>query len=439
VRPMAKVLKILPMVLVAGGAWASEPMALAPNAFPATEIAWVTLGRDLFYDPILSGNQNIACATCHHPSLASGDGVSLGLGEGATGLGLARAPMAAQMPRARIPRNAPALWNVGASKYVTFFHDGRVTLDSEAPHGIRMPTGRALPAPVSSPLAAQVILPLLSPEEMAGAPGENSIADRVAAEDITSDTGAWALITARVAEIPSYHDRFERLTGTSPQITDLAEALAAFITFEFRAVNSPWDKFLAGETDALSVDAQRGALLFFGDAKCSTCHSGALQTNHGFHAIGIPQLGPGKAKAAGLPSYADIGRQAITGNEEDRYRFRTPSLRMVSLTGPYGHSGAYGSLEAVIRHHSDPILSLMTYDRQEALLPKVNLGDDWGAMEDQDELINIAAAIELPAQPLDTKKISELVAFLEALTDTRAAKGRLGVPSQVPSGLAIDR
>jgi cytochrome c peroxidase len=69
----------------------------------------------------------------------------------------------------------------------------------------------------------------------------------------------------------------------------------------------------------------------------------------------------------------------------------------------------------------------------------VNLGDDWGAMEDQDELINIAAAIELPAQPLDTKKISELVAFLEALTDTRAAKGRLGVPSQVPSGLAIDR
>ena len=64
-RPMAKVLKILPMVLVAGGAWASEPMALAPNAFPATEIAWVTLGRDLFYDPILSGNQNIACATCH--------------------------------------------------------------------------------------------------------------------------------------------------------------------------------------------------------------------------------------------------------------------------------------------------------------------------------------------------------------------------------------
>lgn len=412
---------------------------MAPDAFPTPESAWVTLGRDLFYDPVLSGNQNIACATCHHPTLGTSDGLSLGLGEGASGLGTARVVQDGQMPRARIPRNAPALWNVGATEYVVMFHDGRVMLDPDAANGIRMPAGRELPAPVSSPLAAQVILPLLSPEEMAGIPGENPVADLVAKEEIKGDGGAWAVLAGRVGDVPSYRERFERMVKRAPQITDIGEALAAFIQFEFRAVNSPWDQYLAGNSDALEPAAKRGALLFFGEAECSSCHTGAFMTDHGFHAIGIPQIGPGKAKAAGLPSYADIGRQAVTGDTEDRYRFHTPSLRMVGLTAPYGHSGAYSTLESVVRHHLSPLESLMTYDRAQVLLPAVELGDDWGAMSDQDELLNIAEAIELPSRSLSDEAVSDIVAFLNALTDKKAAKGRLGVPDHVPSGLAVDR
>jgi cytochrome c peroxidase len=430
---------ILCLAALPNALWASEPVALPPDAFPTPDSALVTLGRDLFYDPILSGNQNIACATCHHPTLGTSDGLSLGLGEGGSGLGTAREVLDGQMPRARIPRNAPALWNVGAKEYVVMFHDGRVMLDPDAPLGIRMPEGRELPAPVSSALAAQVILPLLSPEEMAGIAGENPVADRVAKEEIKGKNGAWALIAERVAAIPSYQERFERIVKRAPEITDIGEALAAFIQFEFRAANSPWDQYLAGDSAALEPAAQRGALLFFGEAECGSCHSGAFFTDHGFHAIGIPQIGPGKAKAAGLPSYADIGRQAITGDSEDRYRFHTPSLRMVGLTAPYGHSGAYPTLESVVRHHLAPLESLMTYDRAQALLPAVGLGDDWGAMNDQEELLNIAEVIELPSRDLSDAVVADIVAFLNALTDKKAAKGRLGIPENVPSGLAVDR
>lgn len=81
----------------------------------------------------------------------------------------------------------------------------------------------------------------------------------------------------------------------------------------------------------------------------------------------------------------------------------------------------------------------MTYDRAQALLPAVDLGDDWGAMSDQEELFNIAEAIELPSQDLSNEAVSDIVAFLNALTDKKAAKGRLGVPDHVPSGLAVDR
>ena len=83
----------------------------------------------LFYDKILSGNRNISCGTCHHHDLGGGDGLSLGIGEGGQGLGPARrAESAADRIRKRIPRNAPALWNLGAGEITTLFHDGRLEL-----------------------------------------------------------------------------------------------------------------------------------------------------------------------------------------------------------------------------------------------------------------------------------------------------------------------
>jgi cytochrome c peroxidase len=175
--------------------------------------------------------------------------------------------------------------------------------------------------------------------------------------------------------------------------------------------------------------------VFYGEGQCATCHSGPFQTDHSFHAIGLPQLGPGKEAG----SYADKGRIAVTGAPEDRYRFRTPSLRNVTLTAPYGHNGAYAELEAMVRHHLRPIRSLAQYDRNQARLHDVALNtDDWGAMSDMDEVMRIAEATEIMPVDLSDQQVRDLLAFLAALTDPAAVTGRLGAPTMVPSGLPLD-
>ena len=97
--------------LSAGALTASDlPAPARQDSFPIPSADSVLLGRDLFFDPILSGNRNISCGTCHHPALASGDEMSLSIGEGGIGLGRERIPDPANLPRARVPRNAPALF-----------------------------------------------------------------------------------------------------------------------------------------------------------------------------------------------------------------------------------------------------------------------------------------------------------------------------------------
>ncbi len=321
------------------------PPPVSPDDFSEHTIEQVLLGRDLFFDPILSGNQNISCATCHHPSLAASDRVSLSLGEGAEGLGENRRLVEGTPIAQRIPRNAPALFNLGAHEFTTLFHDGRVQANPDAPFGIAMPDGFHTERAPDSPLAAQALLPMTSAEEMAGGPGENPVADAVHAGRIQGPDGARGLIAARVAAVPDYARRFNWLRGTPAplHISEIGNALAAFMAFEFRATNSAFDALLRGEYSGMSNEALLGMALFYDKAQCSTCHAGAFQTDHSFHSLGIPPLGPGKGH--GASSYADHGRAAVTQREEDAYRFRTPSLRNVTLTAPYGHNGAYAALE----------------------------------------------------------------------------------------------
>ncbi|WP_299558609.1 cytochrome c peroxidase [uncultured Sulfitobacter sp.] len=396
--------------------------------------ALVGLGRDLFFDPVLSGNKNIACATCHHPTLGTGDALSLSIGEGGAGLGALRKVMAGNIPKALIPRNAPALFNLGAKEFTVMFHDGRTAKDHRAMFGIRMPPGRTLERPVISPLAAQNILPILSPDEMAGQPGENDIADAVAAERIHGPDGAWGLLANRVRKIPEYNARFSDVGIEDIHITDIGTALSAFIGMEFRATDSPFDRFLAGE-DTMSADALDGMDLFYGKARCSTCHSGPFQTDHEFYAIGLPQLGPGKN---GNVTYADTGHGLVSKYLDDMYRFRTPTLRNVTRTAPYGHNGAYSDLEDMVRHHLDPVGSLAKYDRSAAKLPADMVADDWMAMDDFDEVMRIAEAIEIPDVSLDDVEIAKIMAFLQSLTDPSAGSSGLGLPQSVPSGLPLD-
>ncbi|UWR47182.1 cytochrome-c peroxidase [Phaeobacter inhibens] len=417
-----------------------QPLDLGPRpSFALMDQAQVELGRLLFYDPILSGNRNISCASCHHPRFGTGDGVSLSLGEGASRLGPKRQADPENLPEQRIPRNAPALWNLGARGMDVMFHDGRLEADPAYGSGIRTPLEGDMVAGFDSALSAQAMFPVLSADEMAGHYGENEVSRAVRLGQLSHPGGAWDLIAGRVADIPEYRQRFDRVLGQGApiQFTDIGNMLAAFIRFEWRADDSPFDRAqMQGEP--LLPAAARGQEAFYGAAGCSQCHSGWLQTDNGFHAIAMPQLGPGKA--ARFEAHArDEGRLRVTGNADDAYRFRTPSLRNVALTAPYGHSGAYATLEAVVRHHLNPLDALMSYDRSQAVLPALQGAIDWAAMDDPAEVQRIASANDLVPVTLSDDEVADLIAFLEALTDSTAAAGRLGVPDAVPSGLPVER
>ncbi|MGH1367388.1 MAG: cytochrome-c peroxidase [Maritimibacter sp.] len=414
------------------------PTAPGPADFPPIDAQAALLGQSLFYDPILSGNENIACATCHHPTLGSSDGMSLSIGEGGEGLGPARRLRLKDHVYDRIPRNAPALWNKGSTHFQVMFHDGRVMADADRPFGVVTPQGD-LEGAVMNLLAAQAMFPMTSADEMAGQNEENETAKRIAAGKIKGEDGAWALIAAKVAAVPAYRAAFDWVIGPDQpiHITDIANALASFMTFEFRSTDSPFDNYLRGDEAALSETQKLGMALFYGDAGCAACHAGPFQTDQNFHAMGMPQIGPGKRHVEA--QYSDIGRGAITGDRADDYKFRTPSLRNVTLTAPYGHAGAYATLEAVIQHHRGPAAALALYDSAQAKLHPLSLeAGDFDALADPVELDRINAAIEIEGVALHEGDTAAIIAFLTALEDPVAKAGRLGVPDRVLSGLPMD-
>lgn len=406
--------------------------------FPTVDMDEVKLGRFLFYDPVLSGNRTVSCASCHHAKFATSDGLPLGIGDGGVGLGPDRTLDPDNLPEERVPRNSPALFNLGAEQFVSMFHDGRLEKDESRKAGIRTPLADEMVMGFDGVLAAQAMFPVLSPDEMAGHYQENDVSRAVRMGLLTGEGGAWDIIAQRVRDIDEYVALFDGLGVPRDEISfvKIANAIAAFIAFEWRADNSPFDQYVF-EGKPLPEQAQQGMKLFYGRADCASCHSGLFQTDHQFHAIAMPQFGPGKA--ARFEDHArDVGRAHVTGKPEDQYRFRTPSLRNVTATAPYGHSGAYAELEDVIRHHTDPVAHFEHYDREVAL-PKMPHGDDWRVMDDAEDRAAVIAANELAPMALTDAEIEALVAFMATLTDLQSLDGRLGTPTDVPSGLPVDQ
>lgn len=440
--------------------------------------AKVELGRMLFFDKVLSGNKNISCGTCHHPKHATTDGVALSFGEGAEGLGRER-QVGAEPVLGRVPRNSQALYFLGAKQFTHLFHDGRVARDPYGnwESGFWTPAREQLPPGLDSVLAAQAMFPVLSDIEMAGHKGENPIANAAALDELEGPDGAWALLAKRLQAIPEYVALFQAAYPEVAKAEDMtfvqaANAIAAFEAFSFRADNSAFDRYLRSRSPAvLSQAANRGMALFYGKANCVGCHTGALQTDQQFHAIAMPQVGPGKNdgfdrsywRATGfMGRLEDTGRYRVTTRPEDRYRFRTPSLRNVELTGPWGHAGTYQTLEGVIRHHVDPVAALEGYDVAFAGLPKLpdvvertGVGsrliyrpinpakladylrrDGW--VQSSTELRGaIAKANELAPVELNDQEVGDLVAFLKALTDPTSRDQSSLIPDRVPSGLPV--
>lgn len=428
---------------------AAGPLAAADLPPPVTDDMYLPvdraeaeLGQLLFYDAILSGNRNISCASCHHPRFGTGDGVALSLGEGGIGLGPDRRADPANLPEQRIPRNATALFNLGAREFTVLFHDGRIEVDTTRAGGLRTPLEDDMTLGFSGILSAQTMFPVLSPDEMAGHYGENEISRAVRQGLITGEGGAWNLIADRVAAIPAYRQRFQAVypevaAGRDIAFTDISNAIAAFMELEWRSDTSPFDAHLRGQS-VQPEPALTGMGLFYGAAGCAACHSGPFLTDHGFHAMGVPQIGPGKG--ARFETHArDEGRFRVTGRAEDAFAFRTPSLRNVMETGPWGHSGAYSDLRAFLQGHVQPAEAIARYDRAGAVLPDLPGAEDWRVLDDPAEVAAIRAAAEPGAGALGDAEISALIAFLASLSDPQGLEGRLGIPDAVPSGLAVER
>ncbi|MCO4846350.1 MAG: c-type cytochrome [Yoonia sp.] len=397
------------------------------------------IGRLLFYDKVLSGNKNISCGTCHHHDQAGADGLSLGIGEGGVGVGPKRtAGTGDDRIRKRIPRNAPSLWNLGHKDVTVLFHDGRLSAGDMYGNGFNSPAEEWLPKGLNSLVAAQALFPLTAQFEMAGNPRENEIAGAIH----DRPDAAWPIIAKRVRTIPDYANMFVQAFDnvnepTEISIVEIGNALGAFIAAEWQSYDSPYDAWLRGTP--LPDAAERGRQLFFSSARCASCHAGDLFTDQSFHALGLPAFGPGRTRVWDQIS-RDVGRMGKTNLQADAYKFRTPSLRNVALTAPYGHNGAMPTLQSMIRHHVDPTASAAAWTPDMAMLPDVPwlAAADFAIREDSAEMVRQSAAVMAQPIYISDQEINDLAAFLNALTGATAVTRPMGRPVSVPSGLQVD-
>lgn len=365
---------------------------LPPIPYPPNnkyKLERVELGRLLFYDPILGGEKNVSCGTCHHPDFAFGDGRQFGAGTSGVGLGPDRILGNSNItgdPIPDEPRNSPTIFNTAYNQdeYGNYTHFGIMFLD-----------GRV------SGLEEQAKKPITSRAEMAG--------------DAYADVDALDSIILRLRAIPEYIDLFEKAFPLEPsgqQIINGATYGKAIASFERELVttNSPYDQFVNGNNDALSEQQKRGLVLFFEKAKCATCHSGAMFSDFKFIVNGVPQEGEGKKAIPG----DDAGRMEHTGYVSDIYAFRNLTLRNIALTAPYMHDGVFETLEEVIQFYNN------------GAKPRHSQIPD-SAMPD---------VLTSPLGLTDTE-VADLVAFLNSLTDngTQLPNYLMTVPDEVPSGL----
>jgi cytochrome c peroxidase len=412
------------------GAWGAIPIGPVQQQSPAL----VDLGQALFFDKLLSGNRDVACATCHDPSLHAADGLTLAVGTGGSGTGAARTLGAG---REFVPRNAPSLLNQGLGFFYLFW-DGRVN-EEGGPTRFRTPAGVQLPGGLNNLLAAQAMLPVTNRVEMRGKAGDvdrfgnpNELA-QISDADFAE---MWRATMRRLLAVQEYVARFTAAYPGTPTTAlgfqHAANALAAFQVHALTKAGSPFDRYLARDDRALPEDAKRGALLFFGRAQCSSCHNGPLLGGRSFANAGVPQLGPGVGNAAPL----DRGRGEELANVQFyQFAFRIPALRNVELTAPYMHNGAYRTLEAVVRHYNNVDSALVAFDPSE--LDPALRGTHHG---DATTVNAIRATLDFrlrqPMRLTETEQ-RQIVAFLKSLTDPAARNLEGIVPASVPSGLPV--
>jgi cytochrome c peroxidase len=386
----------------------------------------VRLGQALLFDRVLSGNRDIACATCHLPAFGTGDGRSLSIGQGATGMG----PDRTHPTGAFIARNAPPLFNLGAMRHL--FWDGRISLGANG--HVVTPAGKKVTPAMQrvfefGPISALAMFPVTNRAEMR-ADGGNELA----AIPDDQEQRIWAALMRRLGEIPEYRAMFEAAYPGTPfkamTFAHASNAIGGFIVDRLTFTNSPWDRFLAGRDDALSRRQLVGAQTFL-TLRCSLCHTGSTFSDEKFHDVAVAQIGPGEGD--GPTGHDDFGRMRVTGSPADRYLFRTTPLRNVELTAPYGHDGSVGTLRDFVDHYSESDRKLLEFDPS-ALEPMLR-----GTMVDNRADVLAQRDTLLRGVVLTPDLVDKLTDYMKALTDDAARDLTPLTPARVPSGLRVDR
>ena len=412
--------------------WGAMPIGALPPQSPAL----VDLGQSLFFDKILSGNRDVACATCHDPDTPMIDGLSLAVGTGGSGVASNRA---LGPGRQFVPRNAPTLINQGLGFVYTLW-DGRVNQEWSVNDPIKGPAGVVLPSGLTNIVAAQAMLPVLSRVEMRGNAGDTDVfgnSNELASIADSDPAAVWRGVMNRLLAIQEYVAKFSAAYPSVPKAAlgfqHAANAIAAFELATMTKTNSPFDRYLQRDNSALTDEQKRGALVFFTRGNCVSCHNGPLLGGQQFANIGIPQFGPGVGAAAPL----DIGRAEHIGPSAQFYRFnfRVPALRNVELTAPYMHNGAYRTLESVLRHYTNADSALVNYDVTNLPLElRGTVRKDAATLNDLRLNMDFRVRTGLKLTPAEQK---EVIAFLKSLTDPAAHNLASTIPLSVPSGLSV--
>lgn len=276
----------------------------------------VALGEKLYFDKRLSVDRTVSCATCHDPATALADRNAVGVG----------------ISNKKGARNSPTVLNSMFNELQ--FWDGR-----------------------AATLEEQAKMPIINPLEM-GMPDHNVVVDRV-------------------RQAPEYPALFAAAFGSSQiDIDRIAMAIAAFERTQLSG-NSPFDRFIAGDSNAISEAAKRGWELFNGQARCITCHafnqSSPFFSDFKFHNIGVAakdqnfaqlarraqqMIAQGKDRSRVIdelalsPGFSELGRYLITGQPRDIGAFKTSMLRDIELTAPYMHNGSEATLLDVMKFYN---------------------------------------------------------------------------------------
>ena len=413
-------------------AYQIKPLQILDRPLGAKE----SLGQALFFDPIVSGPKSIACASCHVRSLGAGDALPMAVGLGASGVSQERLESKQAFV---VPRNAFPFFNRGSEDFRALFWDGRVQMGKggkfESPLGDRLPEG------FDNLLAVAAVFPPAEPDEMLGhslrrgtplayhaelvSPGVNeddlqartlsvfdNLVERLVAPEISAPDSA----------VATYRELFAAAyPGIELQdfrIHHVGNALSAYIAAAFALGPAAWDRYVAGDKSALSPDQKKGALIFFGKGRCAVCHSGTEFSDFRFHGLAVPQLRIGKHAR-----HVDYGRASATGRGEDRFAFRTPPLRNVAETAPYGHNGIFNSLRETIEHHFNPVPIL--YAAQQ-------LSPEEAAHSGR--LLSFRSPILAEMTPLSAGDVELLEKFLHSLSSQTLMPDVIAIPRTVPSG-----